>query len=194
MLRLVWLTAFGLNVLLANIFLDHFISLPWFGLFSVGSIFFAAAFTLRDRLHSYGLPTVYLGIALALVVNTVYGQWIAEISPRFIFASFLAILISELTNTAIFQRLRHKHWGLRVFSCHAVSVPVDSFAFTFLAFYGVMSTYDISQILFVDILGKYLVAMLIAWIPYLAFFSNYSYQNTQNNDKPLRSHPSTSKC
>lgn len=176
MLRYFWLAAFVCNVLLANIFLDRFIALPWFGLFSVGSIFFAAAFTLRDRLHGYGLRTVYLGITLALLVNIIYGHWIAQISHRFILASFIAILISELTDTAIFQRLRKRRWHTRVLASNAVSVPIDSTAFTLLAFTGIMSSYDISQIIFADVIGKYLVAALIAWISYMAIFSQNKKQ------------------
>lgn len=172
MLRAFWLVAFVFNVLLANLFLDSFISLPGFGLFSLGSIFFAVAFTLRDRLHSYGLKTVYIGIVLALLVNTLYGHWVAQISYRFIVASFVAILVSELTDTAIFQRLRHRHWATRVFSSHAVSVPIDSTAFTLLAFMGVMSSYDMAQIVFADVVGKYTITLLIAWIPYLAIFKS----------------------
>src|SRR5690606_11575691 len=71
--RFLWLAAYIGAVLLANVFLDAFIQLPGFGLFSVGSIFFAAVFTLRDRLHGYGLSTVFLGIGLALAVNVIYG-------------------------------------------------------------------------------------------------------------------------
>lgn len=176
MLRAFWLAAFVGNVLLANLFLDHFIALPWFGLFSVGSIFFAAAFTLRDRLHTYGLSTVYLGITFALIINTIYGKWIAEINYRFILASFIAILGSELTDTAIFQRLRNHHWATRVFGSHAISVPVDSAAFTLLAFTGIMSSYDMGQIIFADVMGKYLIIILIAWLPYLAIFSKNTPQ------------------
>jgi len=168
MFRLLWLTAFVGSVLLANIFLDTFIPLPVFGLFSVGSIFFAAVFTLRDRLHSYGLPTVYLAIAAALLVNTLYGLWITQIPIRFIMASFVAILVSELTNTAVFQRLHQWHWHRRVLSSNALSIPLDSLSFTCLAFVGSLPLYDIGQILYVDILGKFLIAALIAYLPFVA--------------------------
>lgn len=167
MQRIMWLAAYVGAVLLANIFLDSFIELPWFGLFSIGSIFFAAVFTLRDRLHQYGLPTVYTGIVLAILVNAVYGHWIAHISPRFLFASFMAILLGELADTAIFQRMRSHRWHTRVLTSNAVSVPLDSTAFTLLAFAGTMGAYDLAQIIYADVLGKFLIAALLAWAPLL---------------------------
>jgi len=167
MARFGWLAAYVLAVLCANVLLDSFIQLPGFGLFSIGSIFFAAVFTLRDRLHGYGLPTVFLGIALALLVNTLYGQWVAQIPPRFLLASFSAILLGELADTAVFERLRQHPWHVRVLSSNAVSVPLDSTAFTLLAFVGMMSTYDMLQIIFADIIGKYLIAAALAYLPFI---------------------------
>lgn len=168
MLRLLWLSAFVGAVLLANLFLDTFIRLPWFGLFSIGSIFFAAIFTLRNRLHSYGLPTVYLGIALALLVNMAYGKWVANISFRFLIASFCAILLSELSSTALFQHLRKWSWHKRVLGSNAICIPLDSTAFTLLAFAGSLSLYDMSQIIYADVLGKFVIATAIAYIPGIA--------------------------
>lgn len=167
MARAFWLAAYVCAVLLANVFLDRFIELPLFGLFSIGSIFFAAVFTLRDRLHGYGLRTVYGGIALALLVNGVYGHWVAQISPRFLLASFTAILLGGLADTAVFQRLRAHGWHARVLASNAISVPLDSMAFTLLAFAGVMSVYDMGQIIYADVLGKYLIVAALAWLPFL---------------------------
>lgn len=151
-----------LSILLANLTLNKFIPLPVFGLLSVGTIFFAAIFTLRDRLHqSGGVRAVYLAIALALVVNT--GAALLLGTPlRFVGASFLAILVGELADTAVYQRLIARSWWTRVLSSNAVSVPLDSVIFTLLAFWGEMSGRDIVQIIFADILAKYLIAALFA--------------------------------
>jgi len=165
--RALLLLAYVGSVLLANVFLDTFIALPLFGLFSVGSIFFAAVFTLRDALHAYGLRTVYWAIALALLVNAAYGHWVAHISARFLLASFLSILLSELLDTALFARLRRQRWHARVLASNAVSVPLDSTAFTLLAFGGVMGAWDMAQIIYADILGKYAIAALLAYLPFL---------------------------
>lgn len=153
---------YALSILLANLTLNQFIPLPEFGLLSVGTIFFAAVFTLRDRIHrAGGLNAVYLAIALALAVNTLAALYL-DTPWRFIGASFLAILVGELADTAVYQRLLHRSWWTRVLTSNAVSVPLDSVIFTLLAFYGDMSTRDILQIIFADIIAKYAIAALFA--------------------------------
>ncbi|WP_216325863.1 VUT family protein [Deinococcus aestuarii] len=150
------------SILLANLTLNQFIPLPVFGLLSVGTIFFAAVFTLRDRIHREGgLKAVYVAIAAALIVNTL-AALLTGTPWRFIGASFLAILVGELADTAVYQRLIRKSWWTRVLTSNAVSVPLDSVIFTLLAFWGDMSTRDILQIIFADILAKYAIAALFA--------------------------------
>lgn len=153
---------YAASILLANLTLNQFIPLPLFGLLSVGTIFFAAVFTLRDRIHrAGGLRAVYLAIALALLVNTLAAVLLG--TPwRFVGASFLAILVGELADTAVYQRLIARSWWTRVLASNAVSVPLDSVLFTLLAFWGDMSTRDIAQIIFADILAKYAIAALFA--------------------------------
>ncbi len=175
--RCFWLAAYVGAVLLANIFLDSFIQLPAFGLFSIGSIFFAAVFTLRDRLHGYGIATVMLGIALALAVNTVFGL-ATGLSARFLVASFTSIILSEVADTAVFQRLRGQGWHVRVLASNAVSVPLDSTAFTLLAFAGTLGSMDLAQIVFADIAGKYLIAAGIAWLPFITQRARVARQGT----------------
>ncbi|WP_199776928.1 VUT family protein [Deinococcus sp. NW-56] len=153
---------YALSILLANLTLNQFIPLPVFGLLSVGTIFFAPVFTLRDRIHrAGGLRAVYIAIALALLVNTVAAV-LTDTPWRFVGASFLAILVGELADTAVYQRLIQKSWWTRVLASNAVSVPLDSVLFTLLAFYGDMSSRDIAQIIFADILAKYAIAALFA--------------------------------
>ncbi|GAA5502463.1 queuosine precursor transporter [Deinococcus xinjiangensis] len=159
----VLIVLYASSILLANVTLNKFIPLPVFGLLSVGTIFFAAVFTLRDRIHrAGGLRAVYLAIALALLVNTVAAA-LLHTPLRFIGASFLAILVGELADTAVYQRLIHRSWWTRVLTSNAVSVPLDSILFTLLAFYGDMSTRDILQIIFADIVAKYTIAALFAF-------------------------------
>ena len=150
-----------LSILLANLTLNRFIALPLYGQLSVGTIFFAAVFTLRDRIHRHGLKAVYLAIGLALVVNAL-AAYFTGTPWRFIGASFLAILVGELADTGVYQRLLHRSWWVRVLSSNAVSVPLDSVLFTLLAFYGDMSWNMILQIIFADIVVKYLIAALLA--------------------------------
>ncbi|MBP6115632.1 MAG: VUT family protein [Neisseriaceae bacterium] len=159
-----WLTAYVLAVLLANIFLDTFIPLPWFGLLSLGTVFFAAVFTLRDRLHQYGLRPVLWAIALALLVNTLYSHFFGT-PTRFLIASFASILISELAATVTFQKLKHRSWPIKALCSNAVGVPLDSTAFTLLAFWGVLSPGIMTQIIFADVLAKFSIAAVMVWQP-----------------------------
>ena len=159
--RYLLISLYVLSILLANLTLNRFIPLPLYGQLSVGTIFFAAVFTLRDRIHRHGLPAVYLAIGLALVVNALAAFYTG--TPwRFIGASFLAILVGELADTGVYQRLLHRSWWVRVLSSNAVSVPLDSVLFTLLAFLGDMTWNMIFQIIFADIVVKYLIAALLA--------------------------------
>ncbi|MDV6373297.1 VUT family protein [Deinococcus arenicola] len=159
---LLLIALYALSILAANITLNKFIPLPVYGLLSVGTIFFAAVFTLRDRIHrAGGLPAVYIAIGSALLVNTL-AAFFTGTEWRFIGASFLAILAGELADTAVYQRLLHRSWWTRVLASNAVSVPLDSVLFNLLAFWGIMSGGEIGQIIFADILAKYLIAAVFA--------------------------------
>lgn len=161
-LPLLLIGLYALSILLANLTLNSFIPLPVYGLLSVGTIFFAAVFTLRDRIHrAAGLKAVYIAIASALVVNTI-SALVTGTPWRFIGASFLAILVGELADTAVYQRLIQRSWWTRVLASNAVSVPLDSVLFNILAFWGSMSGNQIAQIIFADILAKYLIAAAFA--------------------------------
>lgn len=161
-LPLLLIAVYALSILAANLTLNKFIPLPVYGLLSVGTIFFAAVFTLRDRIHrAGGLPAVYIAIATALFVNTVVAA-LTGTPWRFIGASFLAILAGELADTAVYQSLIQRSWWTRVLASNAVSVPLDSVLFNILAFWGSMNGNQIAQIIFADILAKYLIAALFA--------------------------------
>jgi uncharacterized PurR-regulated membrane protein YhhQ (DUF165 family) len=164
----VWLSAYALSILLANVFLDWFIPLPFYGLLSLGTIFFAAVFTVRDKLHKYGLKIVFLGIFSALLITSTYSIYYT-VPYQFIIASFLSILISELVDTVIFERLKTHSWTIKVLSSNALSVPIDSILFTLLAFTGVMSYPEMIEIIYADIIIKFtiaaLIAALIVWKP-----------------------------
>ena len=157
------ITLYVLSILLANLTLNQFIQLPIYGMLSVGTIFFAAVFTLRDRIHQAGgVRAVYIAIALALLVNVIFAL-LTHTPWRFVGASFLAVLVSELADTAVYQRLIQRSWWTRVLTSNAVSVPLDTILFALLAFYGDMPMNNIAQIIFADIVVKYLIAALFAF-------------------------------
>ncbi|MBP6563314.1 MAG: VUT family protein, partial [Neisseriaceae bacterium] len=117
-----------------------------------------------DRLHQHGLRPVLWAIGFALLVNTLYSHAFGT-PTRFLIASFASILISELAATVAFQRLKHRSWPIKALSSNAVGVPLDSTAFTLLAFWGVMGPAVMAQIIFADILAKFLIAAVMVWQP-----------------------------
>ena len=159
-MRYVYLISYVVSIFIANLLIDKFVELPFYGMLSLGTIFFAFVFTLRDHLHRYGVRFALVGIMIALAVNTALSI-ILDIPIRFIVASFLAIMLSELTDTAVFERLRERSWAIRVLASNAVSVPVDSVVMTMIAFLGVMTGEEMLAIIFADIIAKYLIALTV---------------------------------
>ncbi|MFY8167582.1 MAG: VUT family protein, partial [Candidatus Limnocylindrus sp.] len=70
----------------------------------------------------------------------------------------------ETVDTEIYHRLRSRSWLMRVFSSNAISVPLDSIAFTVVAFAGEPG-YDalvMAQIVQADLLFKFGIGALVA--------------------------------
>jgi uncharacterized PurR-regulated membrane protein YhhQ (DUF165 family) len=157
-----WTLLYVASVLLANLTLNKFIDLGVLGLLSVGTILFAAVFTLRDKLHQFGLRAVFWAIGCAVAVNV--GVAVALETPaRFVVASFIAILVGELADTALYQRLIQRSWLTRALSSNAISIPLDTLLFTVLAFYGELSSADMAKIIWADLLFKTLIAGALAF-------------------------------
>ena len=156
-----WTALYAGCILLANLALNHFIELPVYGQLSLGTIFFAAVFTLRDKIHGYGLRQVFIAIGMALAVNVV-ACIALEVPVRFIAASFIAILLSELADTGIFARLQNHSWLTRALASNAVSVPIDTIFFALLAFYGTETNAFIMEVIWADLIAKLIIAALIA--------------------------------
>jgi queuosine precursor transporter len=158
-------------VAVSNLLVDEFIDLGAFGLLSAGTITFGITFTIRDLAHQasvragLGRRPIFLMIGVAAVVNVVVAL-ATNTPPRFLVASFLAILISEGIDTEIYHRLRTRSWLVRVLSSNAVSVPLDSSIFTIVAFlgddgYGAIKMLQIVQ---ADVTFKLLVSAVLALI------------------------------
>lgn len=156
-----WTLLYVASVLFANLTLNKFIDLGGFGLLSIGTIFFAAVFTLRDKLHQFGLGVAFRAISWALAVNVMVA--VALGTPvRFVVASFFAILVGELADTAMYQAFIQRSWLTRALSSNAISIPLDSLIFTMLAFYGELSSADMAKIIWADLLFKTLIAGALA--------------------------------
>ena len=158
-------------VAVSNLLVDKFIDLGAFGLLSAGTITFGITFTIRDLAHQasvragLGRRPIFLMIGVAAVVNVAVAM-ATNTPPRFLVASFLAILISEGIDTEIYHRLRTRSWLVRVLSSNAISVPLDSSIFTVVAFLGVAG-YDaitMLQIVQADLIFKFLVGTVLALI------------------------------
>lgn len=172
--KYVWMVLYVASILVANITLNHFIELGVLGSLSVGTLFFGAVFTLRDKLHEFGLTTVYVSIALALLVNYVAAIYY-DTPSRFLFASFFSVLVGELADTAVYQRFINKTWVTRALSSNAISIPLDTVLFAFLAFYGqnssfeflregALSLYEIMRIIWADLLFKTFIATALVFV------------------------------
>jgi len=81
-------------------------------------------------------------------------------TPRIVFASLIAYLVSSFTDAEIFAfwkaRVRGPKW-LRVLISNALSTWIDSFLFIVLAFHGIMPVWDLIK-------GQYLVKLAITFV------------------------------
>ena len=149
--------------LLANYTFDSFLPVGSFFLLNVGTLFFGVTFTQRDRVHGFGRRAVYAMILAAAATNVVLSSHLGT-PLRYVAVSFLSIVVSETTDTEIYQRLIHRRWITRVASSNAVSAPMDTLIFTFLAFWGqaFATPHWFVQVIATDILVKYGSSMVAA--------------------------------
>lgn len=129
---------------------------------SVGTLFFGATFTLRDYIHNkYGKYAAYKAISIVFVLSIIQSA-VMGIPVRIIVASAVALLLSELTDTQIYQSLMNRSWFTRVTRSNAVSVILDSLLFSLLAFLGVMPTGVLVSKIITDVLIKYVIGLTVA--------------------------------
>ncbi len=149
--------------LLANYTFDSFLPVGGFFLLNVGTLFFGVTFTQRDRVHGFGRRAVYAMILAAAVANVALSSHLGT-PLRYVAVSFLSIVLSETTDTEIYQHLIHRRWITRVASSNAVSAPMDTLIFTFLAFLGqdFATPRWFVQVIATDIVVKYASSMVAA--------------------------------
>ena len=134
--------------------------------FSLGTLFFAPIFTLRDALHEQrGRRYVYGVIAVAVLINAVIAA-LGAVDARVIDASCVALFISEATDTEVFHRLKTQHPALRIIASNTVSVPLDTALFLGIAFGGAWPWSLLLTVLATDTMIKYSIAagVLPAWL------------------------------
>jgi hypothetical protein len=157
------MTVYVSCTLLANYTFDSFLPVGGFFLLNVGTLFFGVTFTQRDRVHGFGRRAVYAMILTAAIANVALSSHLGT-PLRYVAVSFLSIVLSETTDTEIYQRLIHRRWITRVASSNAVSAPMDTLIFTFLAFLGqdFATPRWFVQVIATDIVVKYASSMVAA--------------------------------
>jgi len=128
---------------------------------SAGTLFFGFIFSLRDVLHvKYGKRFVITVIAITVIINFIACLF-GGFPFRILFASMVAFLMSELVDTEVYHRNAHKTWALRVMRSNAVAIPLDTFLFLMIAFFGVWPMYVIVSVFIGDVLVKYCISSII---------------------------------
>ncbi|MFB3895709.1 MAG: queuosine precursor transporter [bacterium] len=124
------------------------------------------AFAANMVLAAYTQFVIYLPPASFYTNNTAFSSVLGS-TPRIVFASLAAYLISSLIDTEVFAWWRMKvgkHKWARVLISNTISTLVDSILFISIAFYGVMPVIPL-------ITGQYLVKMgvTVVSIPLIYF-------------------------
>lgn len=161
--------------------------------FDAGTFIYPITFTLRDLAHkTLGLKGVRVLIISAAVINLVmagYFWFVSILQPdttagssdlwgrvlapvwRITLASIGAEVISELIDTEAYrlwvERVSKRHQWMRVLVSNSISVPVDSFSFTFMAFYGTMPLSTVWQIFWANVIIKGIVTVVSLPMIYL---------------------------
>jgi uncharacterized PurR-regulated membrane protein YhhQ (DUF165 family) len=158
---MIWPIIYIAAVLAANYTATWFIPLPIFGLVAVGTLLFGATFTARDYVHRLGRPRVYAMIVIA-AMSSAGLAWLGSTPWRVVFASVVAIVLSEAADTEVYQKLLARPWLLRVTGSNLVSIPLDTVMFNLVAFGGVFSWLVLVSIMAGEIIVKFLVGAMVA--------------------------------
>jgi uncharacterized PurR-regulated membrane protein YhhQ (DUF165 family) len=136
---------YALSILVANVTATWFIPLGVLTV-SVGTLVFGATFTLRDYVHStYGRITTYKAIAFVVLLSILQTIFL-DVPLRIIIASAVALLLSEVTDTEVYQKVIQRQWITRVVTSNAVSVPIDNIIFNLIAFLVVIDGIFMAQL------------------------------------------------
>jgi uncharacterized integral membrane protein (TIGR00697 family) len=151
-----------------------------------GTFIYPLTFTLRDMIHkAAGIKIARLLILAAAGINLLMAGFFKIISLlpadpavgpqtafrallapvwRIVLASIIAEVVSELIDTEGYrfwvERVTRRYQWARVLFSNALSIPVDSFLFSFLAFYGQMPLAVVSSIFFSNMIIKGLTTVI----------------------------------
>ena len=151
-----------------------------------GTLIYPITFTLRDMIQkTAGRKAARLVIWTAAGINILMAClfWLVSILPadtsagtqeafaavlapvwRIVFASIVAEVISELIDTEFYtfwvERITKRYQWARVLFSNAVSVPIDSLAFCWLAFGGVMPAAVVWSIFWANVILKGITTLI----------------------------------
>jgi uncharacterized integral membrane protein (TIGR00697 family) len=151
-----------------------------------GTFIYPLTFTLRDMVHkTMGKKGAQLMIITAAGFNLLMALyfWVVSILPpdlgvgaqaefgqvlaplwRLVFASIVAEVISELTDTEIYsmwkKKVTSRHQWSRVLVSNAVSIPLDSFIFCWIAFGGLFEAAVVWSIFFSNTIIKFATTLI----------------------------------
>lgn len=188
-LEMKYLTAFAISAyaiiaIASDIFANKMLNI--FGMSLAGGILLIPfSFTIRDLIHKLvgfdsvkkivwatalvNLAVAALMILLDIIPSAVPGQneaWhsLMGASWRVIIASFLAQLISDLSNTYVYEwvyrKLGNKHIWLRTILSNLPATLLDSVVFSYVAFLGVLP----DDIIFASVISSFAVKYVISII------------------------------
>lgn len=152
-----------------------------------GTLLYPLTFTLRDLIHKRSdkktsIHTVYIGALMNLLMFMVFFI-VSKLSPdmtvgeqtefgkvlvsswRIIVASIVAMFISEMVDTNVYEKFTNKfkkYQFMRVITSNFISVPIDSIIVTLIAFYGTMPNSVLISITLVNISIKYIITLITA--------------------------------
>jgi queuosine precursor transporter len=151
------LTVVASNILASTILFDF----GGVAVLTVGTLTFGLVFFLRDLIHRYGKKYVYSIIFVSLLVS-IFVNLITNTPMQIVIASALGLIIGEIADTEIFERLRSKSWLTKALTSNILSVPLDSIMFNVIAFIGSELQGQIIQLTIADVLYKLIIAGLLS--------------------------------
>lgn len=151
-----------------------------------GTLVYPFTFTLRDLVHKVaGIKAARALIIAAAIINIIMALvfWVASVLPpdltvgpqqafgqvlspvwRIVFASIVAEVIAELIDTEGYrfwvERVTERFQWMRVLISNAISVPLDSLVFAWLAFGGELPATVVWSIVLANILIKGAVTLV----------------------------------
>lgn len=128
---------------------------------SIGTLTFGLVFLLRDLLHRSGRMFVYSTIVVSVIISTIFNI-LTNAPLQIVIASGIGLLIGELVDTEVFEKIKTKNWLVRALTSNSISVPVDSFVFNLIAFYGTQLQSQILGLTVADVIYKYIIAGVLS--------------------------------